>query len=253
MRPRTAGFAPNCRVPEVVSENHDGVASGHLILFGSERASELRLDAHHREEIPGHQHADGQPRRRAALGGESDDWIDKRNQPFEAPGAIANIEKVAIGGALDSSAGRGRGKADRQDFGRMRHRQRPQQQRIGEAEHRAVGADANRQRQDGDEGEPRISGEHAPAVLEILPDAARKLEQPAPAFTARGFLREQDVAEVFQRGQSGGVTILAAGDAILCRHGQVAGDLFFELAIRMTPLRQPVPERHTLLQAGFTI
>jgi hypothetical protein len=47
--------------------------------------------------------------------------------------------------------------------------QRPQEQPVGEAEDRAVGADADRQGENGNGGESRRTGERPPCVPDVLP------------------------------------------------------------------------------------
>ena len=59
---------------------------------------------------------------------------------------------------VTSSLGRGTG-------------QRPEQQRVGQAEHGDVGAGAEGNRDDGDGREARILGEDARAMAHILPEA----------------------------------------------------------------------------------
>ena len=49
-------------------------------------------------------------------------------------------------------------------------RQRPQQHGVDDAEDRRVGADAEREREDGDGGKARAAKERACPVAEILPE-----------------------------------------------------------------------------------
>ena len=51
---------------------------------------------------------------------------------------------------------------------RIGDRQRPQQHRVDQAEDRRVRADAQRQRQDGDEAESGALDEHPEGVFEVL-------------------------------------------------------------------------------------
>ena len=83
------------------------------------------------------------------------------------------------------------GRSDRQDCGGPRHPQRPEQEGVGEAEHRAVGADADRQGDHGDEREPGAAREHPAAVA----DVARQILEPGePALVAQRFHRLRDRA-----------------------------------------------------------
>ncbi len=52
----------------------------------------------------------------------------------------------------------------------IRVRQRPQEHRVHHAEDRRVGADAERERKDGGDGEGRLPEERSRAVFEVLPE-----------------------------------------------------------------------------------
>ena len=138
-------------LPEIVAEHHDRVASGHLVFVGSKGAAQLGLHAHHREEVAAHQQADRQFRQRAGLGGEPHNRLGERDQSFEAPAAIPDVDVVAIRREQDRPDGAEEIDPTVSTSPAARHGERPEQQRIGEAEDRRVRADANRERDDGDE------------------------------------------------------------------------------------------------------
>ena len=73
-------------LPHRAAEHDDGVAAGHLILFGPERASDGRLDAHQREQVAAHQHAHLELGRRLGIGRESGRHIRERGEAVEALG-----------------------------------------------------------------------------------------------------------------------------------------------------------------------
>jgi hypothetical protein len=54
------------------------------------------------------------------------------------------------------------------DLGSMRHRQRPQQEGVRQAEHGGVGADSQSQRNDGYKGEARALPQGAQSVTKVV-------------------------------------------------------------------------------------
>src|SRR5437763_1326701 len=163
------------------SPEHDGgVSSGYLILFGPEAASERRLDAHHGKEVAAGQHAHLQFRCARWIRSEAGREVRERDKSLEALAAVANVHVIAIRG--DERAGAEsldrRRRADREDFARARDRKRPQQQRIGKAEDRAVGADADRQRKDRDRCETWTGGERAAPIPDVLPQPLQPDQSP---------------------------------------------------------------------------
>ncbi len=66
------------------------------------------------------------------------------------------------------------------------HRQRPEQHRVDQAEDRRVGADAERQRDDGEDREARRRAQRAPGVSQILQQAFHR-------FRSSGSLRREGV------------------------------------------------------------
>ena len=136
---------------------HDGIASRHSVLFRSKPTTEFGLDAHHREEVAADDHPDPRLRQCAGLDGERDFRLRKGNQAVEAFAALPDIDVVGVRGD-ERPTGRGK-RACRQHIFGTRHRQWPEEERIGKAENGAVRADANRQRDDRDDRKARISCE----------------------------------------------------------------------------------------------
>jgi hypothetical protein len=79
------------------------------------------------------------------------------NRPLKLRARIAEVEIV---GPRDQTrrdkgaAGTRRQRSDRDDLARARHAQRTKHEAVGQTEHRRVGADADRNRDDGNEAKP---------------------------------------------------------------------------------------------------
>jgi hypothetical protein len=227
-------------LPEIVAEHHHGVAAGHLILVGPEGAPQLGLHADHRKEVAGHQHADRLPRRGAGPGVECHDVLFERDQPFEAPAAIPHVHVIAIRRAQDRPDRGGGGRTDRKHLGGARHSERPEQERVGKAEHRAVGADADCKRDDRHRREARIFGEHAAAVAQV----AREIVEPGqPALIAHRLHRLRDAAGLERGCASRRVGRRAAALRILGRELHMQPQLLFEVAVGAAATeRAPEPD-----------
>jgi hypothetical protein len=76
----------------------------------------------------------------------------------ERPFAVLDARHDAAGGRV----------GDRDELGGRAHRQRPEEQRVHHAEERGVGADPERERDDGDRGQALVTGQRAHAVEQIL-------------------------------------------------------------------------------------
>jgi len=144
------------------------------------------------------------------------------------------VEAAAHAGGIDET--------DLRELGRMGHRQRAQADRVDHLEDGGVGADAERERQDGDRGEPRIPAEEPQAVAQIL---RQPLEPHAAPHLARDLLDRGDVADLAPRGGFRLRARLAAVHAIADRHLEVRPDLFAELVV---PIAPPEPGRHASLR-----
>src|SRR6185369_16526419 len=82
---------------------------------------------------------------------------------------------------------------------RLLDRQPSEQHRVDDAEQRRVGADAERERDDGDGGEARRLAHHAQAVAHVLREL---LDEADAARVARLLLELLDAAEAAQRGRA---------------------------------------------------
>ena len=88
-------------------------------------------------------------------------------------------------------------------------RQRLEQQRMDDAEDGRVGADAERQRQDGHGGEARCAAQRSHRVVHVPPGI---IQPPQRAFVAVTFLHLLDAAERAPRRESGVVGRQAAAN-----------------------------------------
>ena len=103
---------------------------------------------------------------------------------------------------------------------RRRERQRPEHDRVHDAEHGAVRPDANRKREDGGHGERRGAAKLPHGITDVAKDIVE--QPPAPDVTA--FLPDQrHVAERPARGGSRGLARQAGGHQLV--------DLFLEMQI----------------------
>ena len=159
-----------------MADDGDRVAAGGLILVGAERPSERRRDVHRGEEVAARQHAELDSRRARTVLGEPGRHRIERSEALEAPALVADVDVVRIRRRDIARAERFDRvlHADRVHLARVGNRQRPQHQRIGEAEDGAVGADADGERDHRDNGEARAGAQHADAVPEVLPEALEK-------------------------------------------------------------------------------
>jgi hypothetical protein len=151
--------------------------AGHDYLRTS--ATERWLDAHQREQIAARHHSQFELGVRRGIGREPDGHIRERGQAIEALTAIADVDVIAV--QRDQRAGieglDRRPRPDAEHVAGPRDRKRPQQERVGEAENGAVGADANREREHSDDGEGRARREHTEAVPDVLPQARVALQE----------------------------------------------------------------------------
>ena len=124
-----------------------------------------------------------------------------------------------------------------------------QQHRIDQAEHRRIGADAERQHADGDEGEDRIARERREAVADVLD---RVLEPADPAAVAMRVLHLGDAAESLPGSVACVLRREPRGDGVAFGKLEVRQDLvvqlLFEPAVpdqREQPLHE-APRAHDL-------
>ncbi len=118
--------------------------------------------------------------------------------------------------------------ADQNELARARIRQRPKQHAVDDAEDRGVGADAERQREHGDDREAGRARQSANRVARVL----RELVQPLAApHVARDFANGRDIAEVAARVATRVARRLAARDAVLHIHLEMRSNLGVQLGV----------------------
>ncbi len=153
--------------PLVVVEHDDWIAPCDVVFVAAQRTTERRTHVHRIEEVAADRHPDLPLRRLVGAIGEAGDDEGIGNGIVEAPGPVAQVDVVGIRKAAIAEAGIARLAEYGDHFAGAGHRQRPEDQPVGDAEHRGVGADANRDRQDGDGREARVLHQHPEAVLEV--------------------------------------------------------------------------------------
>ena len=153
-------------LPQAVAQEDDLFMAG-LFIFGRKIPADYWSDAQHAEEIPGYLRtpdpfgiaaAGNRERQRARCGKFLENVIHVAPiQEFRSRGRAAR--DVAVRVRLPNG----------DDAAGIRKRQRFQQYSVDDAENHDVRANANRQSQNGDRRETRVSPQHAHAVTEILP------------------------------------------------------------------------------------
>src|SRR5262245_39806320 len=110
---------------------------------------------------------------------------------------------------------------------------------IDDAEERRVRADAERQRDDGDQAKPGFLHQHADAVMQVL----SQFFEPSPSPNlARPLCDQTDVAEVPGRRALVCLGRGAAPHPVRLRHLEMVLDLFVEFLV--PPLTAPKWESH---------
>ncbi len=154
------------RLPEIVADDDDGVATGDFTLFGQKAAAQDGLYAEIAEEIVAGDYA-GNYLRQGLSGG-----CDAEGGKFEGDHAVKRlgfgleVAKVGIGDAAEGIVGRGG--ADVHDRAGLEDGKRAEEEGVGEAEDRAVGADAEGEREGGDQGETGVLNEDADRITNVL-------------------------------------------------------------------------------------
>jgi len=148
---------------------------------------------------------------------------------------------AALGAAGHRRAGR---KAHLHELVRPIDRERAQPHEVEELEDRGVGADAERERHDGDRGHRLVPPQHAPRVPEVLPQRVEPAEGVHPVDLlahARG------VAQLAMRGRAGGVRRQAARQVRVGFDLEVGLDLAggILVATRALEVAAPTMERET--------
>ena len=175
------GIAGKILLPHGVAQHDDGVASFDAIFFGQESPPDGGVDAERREIVPVDERQQLDLRRRAPLLRDRGDLEDRGDQAREAARAVAKVDIVRVRHERERRHAAPHVRSNRQPFGGPMHRQRPEQQIVGEAEHRHVRPGAERDRDHGDRGEARVACKDARA----MPGVVCQASQPAPAGRRR--------------------------------------------------------------------
>ena len=156
--------------PGLVGQDDDGIAPGHAIFVGHERAPECWADVKDVEEVG----TDREPicalRGFVASASEGDTHQVGRGESLEALRAVAQVGVIGIRDGVAAYFACRQCGAHRHQPVRVWYRQRPKHQAICDAEHRGVRADANGDREDGDQREPRVLRQHPRPMPQVLPD-----------------------------------------------------------------------------------
>ena len=164
--------APEASLPELVREDHHSVVVAGLIFAAHEDAPFDRGDAERTQEPHRHLRRH-QPLRRLTPGevqAGKGDAADLR----EAAGEIGNVPEICVGERRLLPTRILPRAPDLHEAIRLRKRHRHDQDRIDHAEHRSAGADAERERQNGERREQRALAQRAGAVPEVLPDVQQQ-------------------------------------------------------------------------------
>ncbi len=162
-----AGAATEAAFPEVVAE-HDDIAASFgvgLILARQESAAEFGMGAQQAEKVRGYA-GGGQPLRLAAAG--QVEAAVAAVQRHVAEQLALSFPVGKIGPRKRIAARRRLGLIHRHQLVGLGERQRLQQDSVHQAEHGGVGADSQRQHNDGNGGEAGRVPQPPPGVAEIL-------------------------------------------------------------------------------------
>jgi hypothetical protein len=164
-------------LPELVPEHDDGRSVGPVLLLG-ERATEHRRDAEHAEEVRAHTAA-AQPLRLPGAAGERRRAIGEQRDVGEGPhvGAVGLPLVVRQPRLVEPLP---RAPHDRQAL-RSAPWQRREEHRLHDPEERRGGADPERQRQRGDDGEAGTPAQCAPGEARVLQDVVEPARAPLVA------------------------------------------------------------------------
>ncbi len=243
-RPTTPGSALN-RLRQNDFAHHGHVGALGLVVRGKRPAGN-RSDAEHVEDPRRHPLA--RHRLGVAVGAGHDHAADARNEPRRlldraAPGLpVGHVERRPVA----ARGRRGRFPDGHQTIG-VAERERTKQRRVDEREDRAVGADAERERQRGHERKRRRPFQLADRELQVVAELVQPLGQahiPISLSTEGGHrsFEARDVAKAVECQLTRGFRIDAARDELARPHLEVKGELFVDLALhRDAP--QPRPQQ----------
>ena len=201
--PDDAGVGAEAGAPEVFRDHHDvGVAAG-TVLVRQESAAQQRRDAQHLQELVTHLHAV------QALGHVAAKVVADRHRDRQCVKCLlvlAPVEERAAGHAVGAAVGTHLG--DQHHAVRLGVGQRAQEHRVEHAVDGGVGADAERERQDGDDGEAGTAGQQAKTDPGVLPQLRGEVADATTTFHRVPQLRQRvgariDFAEFLQRLRAG--------------------------------------------------
>ena len=159
--------------PVAVTQHHDRIAAGSLVIVVGKNSAECRLHSENLEVITGDQFA--HPAFRLSAAGDAGVKREARQHTgaYRAVIAQAFVHRVGEGLRIISIAPHVplffAWRAQHHQFFGMLHRQLPQKDLVGQREDGGVGANPQRQRQYRDRAEARIFCQHAQAVTCVLP------------------------------------------------------------------------------------
>ena len=182
--PKDVGVAVEAALPERMAEHHHRTLAGNLVFIGTEEAPERGTGAEHVEEVARHQRAEDAfaacPRRRGSS-------ARRRNQRPRSPWCGVCSRRYWYGGCgMLSNPLPSIGASDVDHLRCVADAHRGlEQQRVGQAEDRGRGTDADRQRRDRRQREHRAAAQKADGVPEVWVKAMQALDSNSPAFVSR--------------------------------------------------------------------
>ena len=171
LRPIAEGSAAELRLPQLVAQHHQRLASRHFVVIGRERPPQLRVHSERFEIISGHDLSLFPLGLAAEFHRESNRAV--RRQRFQHAILVAHRPVQGIG--KRKSIARRMMVAHRYDFIRMPHAgKRLQDHCLYDAENRGIRADAQRQRQNRHQRKSRRLPQHPHSKLHVLHQSAHR-------------------------------------------------------------------------------
>jgi hypothetical protein len=152
-------------------------------------------------------------------------------RPSNDCGLFPQVAVVRIGHGKTAPAVVGAGRTDRDDCAGLTNGKRTQNRGVGQAEDRAVRADAKRQGQDGDRGEQRAAAQQSYRMTRV---AQEILEPGQAALVAQRVHRLRHPAGTDPCGPDRARPGVAAPSRVLGSQLEVQPQFLFEIAIRPT-------------------
>jgi hypothetical protein len=160
-------------LPAGVADHDDGIAAGNLAFLGQKTTAERGLDAQSLEVIL----AGKDPKAHLGLGGSrSGDAVGTNlagDHAVKRVGFVAQVAVVGIGDAAERIVWRVG--IDGDDGSGFEDGQRAEQDGVGETEDAAIGADTQREGEDGNEGEARILEKNACSEADVVKKGEQEL------------------------------------------------------------------------------